>query len=175
MSHSDGKNAKFLSRPRHIAQWEYINIQKSKKIFKGNKSESPQRCLTFANCNEGCYYSLLPFTAILWLDVKKSENLLTTAWIHMVHWHTMALDLPLIDLKLIRNMTLTAILTAQLKLREGRLHSRWFFQIKKKVKMADVDFNLSDVSVISPENDVFVLVFVSSLSLLGNYNIYFQR
>ena len=47
------------------------------------------------------------------------------------------------------------------------------FQIdNKEVKMADVDFNLSDVSVISPENDVFVLVVVSSLSLLGNYNIY---
>ena len=34
--------------------------------------------------------------------------------------------------------------------------------------MADVDFNLSDISVISPENDVFVLVVISSLSLLGN-------
>lgn len=33
--------------------------------------------------------------------------------------------------------------------------------------MADVDFNLSDISVISPENDVFVLVVISSLSLLG--------
>ena len=32
---------------------------------------------------------------------------------------------------------------------------------------ADVDFNLSDVSVFSPENDLFVLVVISSLSLLG--------
>ena len=33
--------------------------------------------------------------------------------------------------------------------------------------MADVDFDLSDISVFSPENDVFVLVVISSLSLLG--------
>ena len=33
----------------------------------------------------------------------------------------------------------------------------------------DVDFNLSDVSVFSPENDMFVLVVISSLSLLGIY------
>ena len=31
----------------------------------------------------------------------------------------------------------------------------------------DVDFNLSDISVFSLENDVFVLVVISSLSLLG--------
>ena len=33
----------------------------------------------------------------------------------------------------------------------------------------DVDFDLSDISVFSPENDVFVLVVISSLSLLGIY------
>ena len=31
----------------------------------------------------------------------------------------------------------------------------------------NVDFNLSDVPVFSPENDVFILVVVSALSLLG--------
>ena len=31
-----------------------------------------------------------------------------------------------------------------------------------------VDFNLSDVPVFSPENDAFILVVVSALSLLGN-------
>ena len=31
----------------------------------------------------------------------------------------------------------------------------------------DVDFDLSDISVFSPENDVFVLVVISALSLLG--------
>ena len=30
-----------------------------------------------------------------------------------------------------------------------------------------MDFDLSDISVFSPENDVFVLVVISSLSLLG--------
>ena len=30
-----------------------------------------------------------------------------------------------------------------------------------------VDFDLSDVSVFSPENDVFILVVVSAFSLLG--------
>ena len=32
----------------------------------------------------------------------------------------------------------------------------------------NVDFNLSDVPVFSPENDAFILVVVSALSLLGN-------
>ena len=31
----------------------------------------------------------------------------------------------------------------------------------------DVDFDLSDISVFSPENDLFVLAVVSTLSLLG--------
>ena len=41
-------------------------------------------------------------------------------------------------------------------------------KLTEEVDMADVDFNLSDISVISPENDVFVIVVISSLSLLGN-------
>ena len=44
-----------------------------------------------------------------------------------------------------------------------------------QIEMADttdVDFNLSDVSVFSPENDLFVLVVISSLSLLGIFIVH---
>ena len=47
-----------------------------------------------------------------------------------------------------------------------------------QIEMADttdVDFNLSDVSVFSPENDMFVLVVISSLSLLGIYCSHFKH
>ena len=35
-----------------------------------------------------------------------------------------------------------------------------------------MDFDLSDISVFSPENDVFVLVVISSLSLLGIFIVH---
>ena len=53
-------------------------------------------------------------------------------------------------------------------------YSFQFCRIKqlKMADTADVDFDLSDISVFSPENDLFVLAVLSSLSLLGIYLLF---